>query len=317
MILALEADNTDNYVIGVSPVDGSFGTAKLYGNEITFIRDVNDSSSVLSTKYEGLNIQEGNINIRNICIVDDIWITFFSGNIASYDPSSKSWDEHPNLRASIPGNYSSECLITKYGKLVIWSGNRFSILDEQWNSINLPETEIILDATQGSEDDVFWLLTKDRNWITKIIKIGDDGIRSEEAQYDFSWPGTSIYVSNKGELWLSTSDKIFKLKPERLSDIDEPVFELKEKYRYIRSIFEDNAGKIWVVTTEGLWVQKGKRLVQVDLPPCVFPSRAETIVYCRKSVGIVEDVAYDRQRNRLYLATEYGIFYADLDNLTE
>jgi hypothetical protein len=204
--------------------------------------------------------------------------------IFRYMDDEKSWQtvgETPNI-ATCKSLMNGDVLFVSRNEIV-----RFLPSDSQ--SQLLETTWAIYDYVDDLDGNV-WITTTEGQ-IYKLV--------SGSWQYIDDLPadtGVKLFVDNRGNLWTVSQNKYVHKYDYSDPSVPHKVFESSLGWR--QDFFQDENGTIWLVTSDRLFKNVNGQFEEVGIPP-----RSDILHF-----GF-----YDNETNALFVSTENGVFFLDLD----
>ncbi len=242
-------------------------------------------------------------HILHNCPAEKIWVdalydsaTGVSQTIVTYNLEMGIWDLNiPEQYPLLEGPAQWGCTTSRDSSVIFWHGNwvgRFDGLEWTQSTIDTQATIV-----RFSEDEAggLWALTdegdfyrRDESLWSLFGRMAGPSFESGVYTYRFEVQGEV--------LWFLSQDKLYQWQLDGSNSTAELVYTFPQS-EIARGIYEDSEGVLWLVWPTGMSVYANHRLTEFELP---------------KGVSTITGAAFDHDLQRLYLATDVGIFYMDV-----
>ncbi len=246
--------------------------------------------------------------VMDICPSNKLWIAMLyleeNGAIeylVPYGMDTAQWGPDSREIASLPQGNNWRCITSRSGNLIAWNSllNWLGVLtDHTWEPITLEFNDYI-NMLNEDKDGNLWVLTYSGEvyaydyqttlW-TLIAKLDDF----------HSDPSNSFEIEG-GDIWILNRESV--LYHLRLDD-ENHIFEKKYQFNnsFNRGFFEDSQGVLWVVwgNPSAVWTYSSEGAWEIEMP---------------QGVEYIRSAAFDYELQRLYIATDQGIYYRTVGNI--
>lgn len=269
----------------------SLWMAEFVGEEILSIR-LGEGSSIRNRDSAILVNVPGNLVVTTLCISSEAWAEFLDPSskefsIYKYDASNGTWQKHSNFASA-----SAKCKVFNNGDIVFWSTNKLLLATTSAETIIIGAPEDLWDVSLDTVGN-YWLATENGNIYHYNNNSGwDQRYATIENPY--------IFFDAENYLWVVNHENVFRFNTN--NDNGEAQKIIETDLGFTQSIFQDNQERIWIIGTTRIIVWNNGEVTEIRPP---------------HGASFLRYGDYDPSENKIFLSTNIGIFYIQLDGSAE